>query len=199
MGAGDDELVKLTDCHNPVEAGAMREYLEANGIFAFVQGENHSSMLGAIGSIMIELNVLVRRRDYEEARALIDAFENANPIEDEDWQEDGGDDGGPDGLVAPPRAQLSVSSVGKNPVTAAVLGLVPSFGFAHFYTGALFRGSILAATEIAGITLLGTNLVLGIGLIVVAMFVDVAAGSQRAAELRGQPDIPPARVLPGKK
>lgn len=200
MARDERDLVKLTDCHNPVEAGALREYLQANGVFAYVQGENHSSMLGAIGSIMIELNVLVQRGDLDEARDLLEAFTNANPISDEDWAEDGdGDDDDPVDLVDPPRAQLSISAIGKNPVTAAMLGIVPSFGFAHLYTGAFIRGFLLAATEVGGIMLLGTNLVLGIGLIATAMFVDVAAGAQRAAELRGDPELPPARVLSGKK
>lgn len=194
--AGDErDLVKLTDCHNPIEAGALREYLEANGVFAYVQGENHSSMLGAIGSIMIELNVLVTRGDFDEARDLLEAFQNANPIDDDDFDE--GDE--PVELMPPPRAQLSVRNLGKNPVTAAMLGIVPSFGFAHFYTGAFYRGSFLATTEIAGIMLLGTSLMLGISLIATAMFIDVAAGAQRASELRGDPDVPPARVVRGKK
>jgi hypothetical protein len=199
MGGDERDLVKLTDCHNPVEAGALREYLQANGVFAYVQGENHSSMLGAIGSIMIELNVLVQRGDLDEARDLLEAFTNANPISDEDWAEGGDDDDDSADLVDPPQARLSISKIGKNPVTAAMLGIVPSFGFAHYYTGAFIRGGLLAVTEVIGIMLLGTNLVLGIGLIASAMFVDIAAGAQRASELRGDPELPPARVLSGKK
>jgi hypothetical protein len=198
LGKSEHDLVRLTSCGNPVEAGALREYLEANGVQAFVQGEHHSSMLGQMGSFLIDLNVLVQQRQLGEAQGLLEAFENAEPLDEDDGSYDD-DDGG--GLIEldpnPPRAELRVGRVGRRPKIAALLALVPSFGFAHFYTGAFIRGFILAAVETAGILLLATNLTLGIGLIALAIFVDLAAGSTRAGELaaREPPELPAARAI----
>ena len=64
-------LVRLTTCSDNYEAAALRAVLEANGIYSYVQGENHRAMLGHFGPY-IELNVLVGERDLAAAQTVLE-------------------------------------------------------------------------------------------------------------------------------
>ena len=52
----------------------LREFLAAHGIDCLVQGEHHSSLLGAVG--FIELRILVPGPVADEARTLLESFRN---------------------------------------------------------------------------------------------------------------------------
>jgi len=65
----NDEWALLVTCNDNQEASWMKSMLEAEGIEYVVQGENHRSMLGALGTY-IELRVLVPREKLQAAQAL---------------------------------------------------------------------------------------------------------------------------------
>jgi hypothetical protein len=64
------DLVLLQTCGDNAEASVLRSLLEANGIRAVVQGEQHRSMLGVLGPY-VELRVLISPADLPRAQALL--------------------------------------------------------------------------------------------------------------------------------
>jgi hypothetical protein len=173
MAKGDD-LVFVATAPDPVMAAAMRGFLEGHGVFCHVQGENHSSILGARGVVLIDLRLLVPERDRDKAIELLEAFAAEAEV---------------DGEEAEPEEEGEPRSLGghglsgrRNPRTATVLALVPSFGFGHMYARAFFRGMFLFTTEVVGITLLPTRLWVGITMIGLAIVTDALGGPVRARE-----------------
>jgi hypothetical protein len=71
--AEDDDLVILTSCRDTLEADLLKGWLESNGVFCFAQGAGHRALLGALGAY-IEVNLMVRRADGEEAQRLLAEF-----------------------------------------------------------------------------------------------------------------------------
>src|SRR5688572_10072903 len=123
MAKGDD-LVFVATAPDPVMAAAMRGFLEGHGVFCHVQGENHSSILGARGVILIDLRLLVPERDKEKAIELLEAFVAETHVEDEGNEE----------VDEEPRSLGGHGLSGRrNPRTAMVLAVFPSFGFGHMY------------------------------------------------------------------
>jgi hypothetical protein len=45
----DSPLVHLVSVGSDAEAAILRSYLEEHGIYCYIQGENHRSMLGFLG------------------------------------------------------------------------------------------------------------------------------------------------------
>lgn len=74
-GEEGSPLVLLHKCGSNDEASVLRGLLGAEGIFCFVQGEQHRSMLGAFGPY-IEPGVMVREADLDRAREVISGFED---------------------------------------------------------------------------------------------------------------------------
>ncbi len=143
----DHDFVKLCSASNNAEASFLRSYLESEGITVYIQGENHRSMLGMVGAY-IELNVLVASSDFEEASAMMQAFEESQP-----------DDAG--GLEGPYRDDFSEEDEeDTEELQAAILqrtsevqriGMLVPLGGAHFAAGAPVRGLVLAALSALGI------------------------------------------------
>lgn len=202
-GAGvdsDRDLCVLTIADNPVEAGALRAYLEDNGIFVYVQGEHHSSMLGQYGSFLIELNVMVPRAQLELARDLVVAFREGETVLDDDELDPEQDvalaalvdeDDEDDDDVSALRLKYDLRQV----TGYGCLG----FGLGHFRASAPGRGLLLAATYLLaflGVGELGTNWLV---LIPVAMVTDVLGARARVRELHatasGRARLPSARVV----
>jgi hypothetical protein len=173
MATGDD-LVFVATAPDPVMAAAMRGFLEGHGVFCHVQGENHSSILGARGVVLIDLRLLVPERDREKALELLEAFTAETIVED--GEGDGEDEEEPRSLGS------HGLSARRNPRTAMVLALVPSFGFGHMYARAFFRGMFLLTTEVVGINLLPTRLWVGIAMIGLAILTDALGAPARARE-----------------
>jgi hypothetical protein len=155
------DLVPLTRCGNNIEASSLRSLLESNGIFCYVQGEQHRSMLGMLGAY-IELQLMVRRADLEQARELVESFHEALPSDDEPEAD-------PEEL---PAAQPGRP---KSMGVAVLVALGLTFGCAHFYLGRVAWGVILAVTEGIGIFILFThrNPPLGIALAATAIATDI--------------------------
>ncbi len=80
-------MKRLTGCGDNAEASMLEARLRSEGIEATVQGENHRSMLGTLGSY-IELNVMVPDAQWGVAQRVLaehqDAQSNAAllPVED---------------------------------------------------------------------------------------------------------------------
>jgi hypothetical protein len=67
-------LVLVRECGDNAEASLVRALLQSRGISAVVRGENHRSMLGAVGAY-IELQVLVPGAQRDEAAQLLKQFD----------------------------------------------------------------------------------------------------------------------------
>jgi hypothetical protein len=88
--AEDQNLVVVRSCGDNAEAALLRSLLESRGIPAIVRGENHRSMLGAIGAY-IELDVLVPKALLESASQLLRELDSGKLSPSEDGAEvDGG-------------------------------------------------------------------------------------------------------------
>jgi hypothetical protein len=94
------ELVPLCVCGSTMEASVVRGALEAHDIFCYVQGENHRNMLGMLGPY-IEVRVLVRRADRDDAAAVLAALRATDEVSEEELErlaeEAGAGDDAPDG------------------------------------------------------------------------------------------------------
>jgi hypothetical protein len=80
MVPDEDELSLLTVCADNIEASGVRALLDAHGIYSMIQGEQHRSLLGNLGSY-IELNLFVRHSELEKAKELL---ASARPVSPED-------------------------------------------------------------------------------------------------------------------
>lgn len=74
MHTSESDLCLLTTCADPAEASTLRALLDSDDIDCVVQGEHHSGMLGpALGGAIIDVRVLVARKNLERALALLNA------------------------------------------------------------------------------------------------------------------------------
>ncbi len=187
--AGD--LVYLSTASSQTEAAALRSYLGAHGIHAYVQGEHHSSLLGPLGPFAIELRILVPSGDVDEARELLEAFHAAEPIdEDIDVGEMHPDEA--DDEVDEPAARAT------SPRRAGALAIVPGFGLGHVVTGAPARGFALMALEAVGLMwIVGGDLSRGLLAVIAAVAIDFVGATSRAR--RDHPDLPTARLHSGER
>ena len=99
---------------NTADAHLMRQLLENEGIPAFIQGEY---LQGAIGELPANTEILVRVADEnaEAARAVVDEWERAEPVEIEDALSDN--------EVLPEDVPQRASSGGYSLAKAAILFL----------------------------------------------------------------------------
>lgn len=74
--ANENDLVMIRSCRDSGEANLLRSVLMDAGIHSFVQGENHRSMLGAMGTY-IELRLTVRAEDASRAKAILEQSDPA--------------------------------------------------------------------------------------------------------------------------
>ncbi len=187
------DLVYIGTASNQSEAGALRAYLEAYGVHAYVQGEHHSSLLGPLGGFFIELRVLVPEAEQELARELLEAFHSAEPLAEEaDVGEFADVEAGED--ESADTADDKVAS----PRRVALLAIVPGFGLAHMVTGATGRGLGLMLLEALGLAwIVGGDVMRGTAMALVAVTLDLVFATRRAQE-RAQAGIPAARVRSGE-
>jgi hypothetical protein len=172
----EDELVAVAECGTNVEASMLRGALDAAGIFCHVQGENHRSLIG-VGTFspLVELRLMVRRRDAGAARALVDDFraESAKALEEE---------AAPAGASSLPRAKVESPDRKR----ARLLAIFPGFGAGHHSVGAHALGmAFTAASAYAFYALVTGQAALAVCVYVtstIADFVTVGAvADQRAA------------------
>lgn len=174
--------MRLTGSGSQMEAGALREYLQQNGVFCFIQGEHHSSIFGSSGVVAVPLNLLVPREDLERARELLIAFRDGEPIfeEEEEYDE-------PEESIEPMRRAYSRRK-------AVILAFFPSFGCSHLYTGAWGRALVLAITQFVGMTMLVYAPAFAL-LVPLAVITDLIGGSTRIRALQEPHPVPQARLI----
>jgi putative signal transducing protein len=182
-----DDLVFLTTAADPIEADAIRDFLAGHQVSCHVQGDRHDSLLGGSGvPELVDLQLMVFRRDLARAEELLDAFDadvegEAEPIGGEPtraplaWIP-----AGP--MVAPPPAPKRPPRR-RNPRTAALMALVPSFGAGHLYARGWIMGGLLALIQIAGVLLLPTALVAGLAVIGLSILIDLIGAPAAARQL----------------
>lgn len=78
----DDETQILARMSDAVEAGALRDLLETEGIAVSTPGLTHRSMLGIAGGY-VDIIVRVPKKDLERAREIYDGLRTASPPIDE--------------------------------------------------------------------------------------------------------------------
>jgi hypothetical protein len=186
------DLVHLTTASSQTEAGALRAYLEAHGIYVHVQGEHHSSLLGPLGPFAIELRILVPEPDAASARELLEAYYAAEPVDDEVALSAADPEDGEDEVIAP------APGPSTSPAAAAAIAIVPGFGLGHVVTGAAGRGIALMALEVLGIAwILGGEVTQGVAAVLAAITLDVVGARKRARE-RADAAVAPARLHRGE-
>ena len=144
MTDADDSFVLLTTARDNVDAMGIRSVLEAEGIEVFVQGEHHRAMEGAFG-IFVELRVMVRRSDLDEARELLEEAKFAEHLPAEE-------------IAAADVTDKSVHRFNERspdvertdtrrpkPIVAVLLAILLPIGAGHFYVGKRRIGMIIGA------------------------------------------------------
>lgn len=129
-----EETVILARLSDPVEAGALRELLEAEGIAVSTPGLAHRSMLGMAGGY-VEIVVRVPAKDRDKAQELFDGLRTASPPSDEPTR---------------PEDRSRTDRLKRIAVFAAC---VLTFGAGHFYARRTRGGAILLVLEIVCIAL----------------------------------------------
>ena len=124
-----DSLTLLKVCRDQVDAMSVRSLLEAEGIEVFIQGENHRAMEGALLGAMIELRAMVRARDLDDARELIEELDYAEHLPAETVEPDPGDKS----LQQFQAREIVSIETNRDPAKAALLAVVIPFGAGHYY------------------------------------------------------------------
>jgi hypothetical protein len=199
--ADEQDLVIVGSASGQLEALALREYLEANGVVTHIQGEHHNALLGSFGSFAIALNLMVPRGQLDEARELIEAFRAGAPAEDLDGEFDDGEfDEDRDAENEDERAGGVLTRMGRSKTKAMLLSVLPSFGMGHMYIGAFGRGFFLGMLELLGFGLLGSErLFAGGGLVLLSIAMDaigsvVELGDRERRRTGPGPELPRAEL-----
>ncbi|MBT3181164.1 MAG: DUF2007 domain-containing protein [Deltaproteobacteria bacterium] len=74
------DLIKIHTASDNFEADLIKGALESEGISTYVQGSNHRSLYGLIGSF-IELNIMVPAEDADNALMIINETKNIKESE----------------------------------------------------------------------------------------------------------------------
>ena len=153
MAEDERDLVAIASCGDSTEASLIRGFLESEGVYCYVQGEEHRQLLGVLGSY-VEPRVMVKRGDVEQATELVEVFRNS--VSDEDLDQQAGfdeelefDDSAveQDGPYRSP-ARVKSGDRARRPAFSLAMGLIFGLGQGHRIAGARIRGLILAAVEI---------------------------------------------------
>jgi len=167
----------------------LRSMFAARGIPIVVGAEHHASLLGALGSSFLSLDIWVDDEDSEEAGALLRDLRDRVPTADDGAAEPGDaadDDDGPGESM-----QIQLDRRRRTGVVL-LLGLFITFGTAHMFTRAWVRGLALGAVQIAGIFQLTHGHAVG-GVAVVAAVATDFIGSLWRVRAHAS-DLPVARA-----
>jgi len=169
----------------------------ARGIAVVIAAEHHASLLGAIGSGFLSLDIWVAAEEAEEAAALLrdlresdagDAAADAAGASDGD-PADACDDGDDFDVQAYTERRRRTG-------LAILLACFVTFGTGHMVTGAWLRGVLLAAIETLGIRLLVHGNRIGSALIVATVAADLIGALWRL-RAASPPPLPVARIRRG--
>jgi hypothetical protein len=159
MNPDPQTLVRLTECSSNIEASMLHAALEARGIYCFVQGENHRSLLGFLGPY-VALNLMVKAEDLEVARAfLLERTEGEQAA-----------------TPGPEERETRDAQHERSRNLARLLAVFPSFGSGHHRAGAHGRGLVFGAIQSYGIYLAATGKpLLGLGVAVLSIATDLVS------------------------
>jgi hypothetical protein len=189
--------VRIGTCANPADAAFVRSMFAARGIAVVIAAEHHASLLGAIGSGFLSLDIWVAAEEAEEAAALLrdlresdagDAAADAAGASDGD-PADACDDGDDFDVQAYTERRRRTG-------LAILLACFVTFGTGHMVTGAWLRGVLLAAIETLGIRLLVHGNRIGSALIVATVAADLIGALWRL-RAASPPPLPVARIRRG--
>ena len=193
MADADDRWVVLTSDLNAVHLEIWRELLTAEGIPAQIPGLRHGQMFaGQLGGAGVGVEVRVRASDAERARQLLESLDVGEPIDRDHDPDDSeppprlasGEGNGP--YRSDPRdAVRSVQP--KRTLISTGIGVFMTFGAAHFYTGEIASGIVLALTEVFAFGMIFTGqTVNGAVMLALGIFIDILLA--RGAVLRANAD-----------
>jgi hypothetical protein len=142
------KLTRVASAGSNEEASILRSYLEHQGIYVYVQGENHRSMLGMVGAY-IDLYIMVPEHSVAEATELLeeyyaadeesDEIEIRGPYRDDDWD------------AAEDDEEYDEAEIHRAVRGARLMALLLPMGGGHFTAGAKFTGLFLFLVSMAGI------------------------------------------------
>lgn len=164
----------------------------ARGIAVVIAAEHHASLLGAIGSGFLSLDIWVAAEEAEEAAALLrdlresDAGAAATDADGADPAGDADDD----------FDVQAYTERRRRTGLAILLACFVTFGTGHMVTGAWLRGVALAAIETLGIRLLVHGNRIGSALIVATVAADLIGALWRL-RAASPPPLPVARIRRG--
>jgi hypothetical protein len=161
--------VRIGVCHGAADAALVRSVFEAHEIAVVIGAENHANLLGGLGDGFLTLDISVDEAKAEDAVQLLREIRSNESIESEPAE---GDEPDQDEAV------WVEQRVDRRRRTGVVLLLAfcVTFGTAHMYTRAWFRGIALMGVELLGIRYLGVKPVIG-GLIIAAAVVTDLVGA----------------------
>ena len=191
--------MRIGDCRDSAEAALVRAVMDAHGIDVYISGEHHAAMVG-LGASAIDQAIWVPAGDADEARALLRELREGGEAALADDEIPADDASVRDDEVAPGGALVvsgedTLARLGRrNRIALALLvGLTVGHGTAHMSTRAWMRGFTLAAIQIVGWFRLGTNVALGVALVLGAIAADLAGALWEI--LRSPATVPRARAL----
>ena len=178
--------VRIGTCANPAEAALVRAAFDAHGTPVVINAEQHASMLGGLGGAFVPLHIYVAEEDREQAEALLRELNSGEPALDEEADADGDAD--------EPGASQVHARVERRKRSGVVmlLALCVTFGTAHMYMGAWFRGLALAGGEILSFRYLATDPKLGAAMLAGCLLFDLVGAMLLVRGMRVK--LPEARV-----
>jgi len=150
-----DDFVTVARYVDPILAQMAVDVLRQEGIVATAPGVGHSGVLGAAGSMLLQISVQVRRSAALRATELIEALEEGGEVVDDD---------APEELRAPKPTHPEVAQAGDGPyrghrgeiteptalkpVVGVCVGLFLTLGAGHFYAREKASAALLALAEV---------------------------------------------------
>jgi len=169
----------------------------ARGIAVVIAAEHHASLLGAIGSGFLSLDIWVAAEDAEDATALLRDLRESDAgaaATDADGAHDGGDPA--DACDDDDFDIQAYTERRRRTGLTILLACFVTFGTGHMVTGAWLRGVALAAIETIGIRLLVHGNRIGSALIVATVAADLIGALWRL-RAASPPPLPIARIRRG--
>jgi len=154
-----DDFVTVARYADPISAQMAVDVLRQEGIVATAPGVGHSGVLGAAGSVMLQIVVQVRQSDALAATELLEALEEGGEVVDEDAPEE----------LRAPRVEDTHASSGEGPYrdtegelplsadrkssVGISVALFLTFGAGHFYAREKAAAVLLSLMEVSALFL----------------------------------------------
>lgn len=201
----DERWVSVASATTPMQLEMWRDLLEQEGIPAQIPGSQHWQMAGMWGANAFNVDLRVRIGDAERARDIIESLELGEPVEQEQGERDSEPPPGASAGVekGPYRGDARLSNrqiQHKSPLVSAAVGLVITFGAAHFYAGEMLSGLVLAIAELFAFVLVVNGQLAGLIALVAVIAIDIGSGRNALNRANAGKRYPPlgqlARILP---